>query len=76
MSKVSVKAAELTTVRKGDRGPAVLKLQEKLKGRGYSLKADGIFGTKTLEAVKAFQADNGLVVDGIVGSKTWGKLHI
>ena len=46
-----------------------------LKKRGYTLKTDGIFGTKTEEAVEAFQADNGLVVDGVVGSKTWGKLN-
>lgn len=71
----TLKAAEqLPTLRKGNRGPSVLKLQEALKERGYSIRADGIFGDKTLEAVKAFQADNGLVVDGVVGAKTWSKL--
>lgn len=75
MTGGAVKAAEqLPTLRKGNRGPSVLKLQEALKERGYSIRADGIIGDKTLEAVKAFQADNGLVVDGVVGAKTWGKL--
>lgn len=72
----TVKAAdELPTLRKGSKGLYVTELQEMLKKRGYTLKTDGIFGTKTEEAVEAFQADNGLVVDGVVGSKTWGKLN-
>lgn len=72
----TLKAAEqLPTLRKGIRGPSVLKLQQALKERGYNIKADGIFGEKTLEAVMAFQAENELVVDGVVGSKTWGKLN-
>ena len=43
----------------------------------YGVKKDGIdgvFGSMTLSAVKSFQSKNGLVVDGIVGSKTWHKL--
>lgn len=72
----TIKAAdELPTLREGSRGLYVEELQEMLKKRGYTLKTDGIFGTKTEEAVEAFQADNGLVVDGVVGSKTWGKLN-
>lgn len=35
---------------------------------------DGIFGTKTLAAVRQFQEANGLDVDGVVGKKTWTKL--
>lgn len=72
----TIKAAdELPTLRKGSNGLYVTELQEMLKKRGYTLKTDGIFGTKTLEAVKAFQADNGLKVDGVVGEKTWRKLN-
>jgi len=36
------------------------------------ITADGIFGNGTRTTVLAFQKDNGLVVDGIVGAKTWG----
>jgi hypothetical protein len=36
---------------------------------------DGIFGSKTRAAVKRFQADHGLIADGIVGKKTRGKLQ-
>lgn len=71
----TVAAEELPTLRKGSRGLYVEELQEMLDKRGYTLKVDGKFGDKTLEAVKAFQADNGLVVDGVVGAKTWGKLN-
>lgn len=35
---------------------------------------DGIFGTKTLAAVRQYQEANGLTVDGVVGKKTWTKL--
>lgn len=41
---------------------------------GIKLKVDGIFGVKTEAAVKQFQQDYGLVVDGIVGVQTWTRL--
>lgn len=37
-------------------------------------KVDGIFGTKTLAAVREYQKANGLTVDGVVGKNTWKKL--
>lgn len=59
-------------LRRGDRGQDVVHLQTRLTAMGYGVgKIDGIFGVKTLEAVKAFQIENGLAVDGIVGPKTW-----
>ena len=55
----------------GSRGNEVKVLQEKL-----NLKADGIFGPLTEEAVKDFQRSNGLEVDGIVGADTLSKLNL
>ncbi len=39
------------------------------------LKADGIYGTLTQQAVSAFQQENGLTVDGIVGAQTAAALN-
>ena len=55
----------------GSRGNEVKVLQEKL-----NLKADGIFGPITEEAVKDFQRSNGLEVDGIAGADTLSKLNL
>lgn len=64
------------TLRRGDRGQDVVHLQTRLAAMGYSVgKIDGIFGIKTLEAVKALQIDKGLTVDGIVGPKTWSMVR-
>ena len=52
-------------------------IQQKLKDLGYYKgKIDGIIGKQSITAIKSFQRDNGLVVDGIVGSKTAAKLNI
>lgn len=60
-------------MKQGSRGESVKWLQWELNNRGYSCGTiDGIFGTKTLEAVKAFQTDK--FVDGIVGKLTLEKL--
>lgn len=62
-------------LRKGNSGSDVQNLQDLLNGLGYKCgTADGIFGSKTQAAVKAFQQDNGLVPDGVVGMDTWSKL--
>lgn len=58
----------------GDRGQQVKTLQEKLNAKGAKLEADGEFGRATLAAVMAFQAANGLTVDGLVGVATRTKL--
>lgn len=55
----------------GSRGNEVKVLQEKL-----NLKADGIFGPLTEEAVKDFQRSNSLEVDGIAGADTLSKLNL
>lgn len=66
------------TLRKGDSGTAVYKLQSILQGLGYDLGklgVDGEFGSATEKAVKAFQKAAGLTVDGIVGKDTWNALE-
>ena len=63
------------TVKKGARGNITKLLQEKLVSLGYNTNGvDGIFGTGTEKAIISFQRTNGLVVDGIVGKNTWGKI--
>ena len=60
-----------STLRRGARSEQVRCLETLLVGRGYSLSGpDNFFGTSTVKAVKAFQADQGLGVDGIVGPVT------
>lgn len=57
--------------KQGSRGETVKTIQTKLKNWGYYNGAvDGIFGSKTKEAVKYFQRKNKLTVDGIVGNAT------
>ena len=61
----------------GSRGEEVTQIQTKLKRWGYySGSVDGIYGTKTVEAVKYFQRKNGLTVDGIAGPKTLAAMGI
>ena len=65
------------TLRYGSRGIDVQFLQHILTSNGYNIGAiDGIFSTKTLDAVKMLQLKNGLSVDGIVGQKTWAVLTV
>ena len=54
--------------------PEVWLLQSILKCRGYNVLIDGIWSQSLDEAVKVFQAQNGLDPDGIVGPKTWAIL--
>jgi len=64
-------------LKKESKGEYVKLLQSNLIKLGYDLGkwgVDGIFGTATEKSVKEFQKQNGLVVDGIVGKKTWGSL--
>jgi len=65
------------TVRYGSQGAAVEECQTKLNlspAVTELLEVDGIFGSRTLAAVREFQTAQGLDVDGIVGPITWGEL--
>lgn len=63
--------------RVGSTGNEVKLIQTALKKRGYAVgTVDGIYGTKTKNAVLAFQKDSGLTADGIVGEKTLKALGI
>lgn len=62
-------------IRRGSKGVDVKDIQRLLIKKGYDAgSVDGKFGPKTERAVKAFQSDNDLKVDGIVGPKTLAKL--
>lgn len=63
-------------IKHGDRDGYVWDLQHRLQQLGYYTEAlDGVFGSTTRQAVLNFQSKNNLTVDGIVGEKTWKKLH-
>ncbi|NEP07521.1 MAG: peptidoglycan-binding protein [Okeania sp. SIO2G4] len=65
----------LPVLRNGSNGYDVTLIQRLLNNAGYgSLVEDGIFGVSTDTAVKQFQQDRNLIVDGIVGSQTWAAL--
>lgn len=63
------------TLRKGASGDEVRELQTMLAAWGYDVGAvDGVFGSATEGAVRAFQTAKGLTVDGICGTATWAAL--
>lgn len=65
-----------TTLREGDSGSAVTELQTMLKSLDYYYgDITGHFGSLTRKAVRSFQDDNGLTVDGIAGPATLNKLR-
>lgn len=68
--------AERSYLAKGDEGSDVVKLQDRLKELNYfSGKSTGYFGTITDAAVREFQKNNSLTVDGKVGEKTSAVLY-
>lgn len=70
--------AKYNTLRNGSSGSDVKKMQQTLVDAGYDVGSsgvDGIYGSATEAAVRKYQQDNGLVVDGIAGDQTLGKLY-
>lgn len=67
-------ASAVPILRRGSRGEAVRGLQRDLTAAGHPTAADGAFGPATHAAVRKFQTERGLVVDGIAGPKTMTAL--
>ena len=63
-------------LKQGSSGDDVKRLQQAINAAGMQppLVVDGKFGPKTAAAVRWYQGQNGLTVDGIVGSQTWGSI--
>ncbi|KEI00398.1 peptidoglycan-binding protein [Clostridium botulinum] len=64
-------------VRRGAKGNITKIIQERLLAKGYDVGiygSDGVFGPETKMAVKKFQKNYGLQIDGIVGKETWKAL--
>ncbi|TCZ78741.1 spore cortex-lytic enzyme [Paenibacillus albiflavus] len=75
MSASMAFAAPAPTIQYGSNSGDVWDIQFRLQILGYyKQSSDGIFGYNTEQAVRKFQRDYGLSVDGIAGSKTWNAL--
>lgn len=67
--------AQGKTIYWGNSGNDVTIVQTKLKNWGYyNGPVDGYYSAETFQAVKNFQAKNGLNADGVVGAQTWAAL--
>ena len=80
--KPKVDYSKYPVLKKGSRGKYVKIMQQLLVDKGYDPNGvDGIFGNGCLACVKKYQSENTdvngkkLVVDGMVGQKTWGSLY-
>ncbi len=72
-----VQRAEAITYKRGSSGSAVSQIQTRLKTWGYySYEIDGVYGSRTEAAVKAFQKRNGLTADGMAGPATLSAMGI
>ena len=74
-TKGGILAARPTSIlKRGSKGKDVEFLQERLNSLGYDLAVDGVYGPKTEAAVRAFQKDNKIDSDGVVGNDTWSAI--
>lgn len=64
-----------TLIKPGDRSPEVADVQARLRALGIPVEDEaGWFGDSTRRAVRTFQQQRGILVDGVVGPGTWGEL--
>lgn len=69
--------ARSAAYRQGSSGSVVTTIQTKLRRWGYySGSVDGVYGSETVQAVRRFQAKNGLTVDGVAGSATLAAMGV
>lgn len=68
-------ASSTRVLSKGTTGEDVRRLERRLTRAGFPTgPRDGVFDEATEEAVKAFQSEHGLDLDGVVGPATWAAL--
>lgn len=72
----SVASAATGMLRMGSTGARVRDLQVLLGRAGYAVKVDGDFGPSTKDAVRRFQASEGITADGVVGPETVRRLDL
>jgi N-acetylmuramoyl-L-alanine amidase len=69
--------ADAAVFKRGSTGSVVREIQTRLKNQAFYFgNIDGIYGSRTVEAVKKYQRRYGLKVDGIVGKQTLAALGI
>jgi peptidoglycan hydrolase-like protein with peptidoglycan-binding domain len=66
---ISGQRQRLANGKPGHRG--LLAWQQRMKDRGWTITPDGLYGPQTAAVARAFQAEKGLGVDGLVGVQTW-----
>src|SRR5439155_9531360 len=74
IASVQRPANSFPVLRGGSRGDLVIWAQEHLKGAGESVRVTGVYGHRTVLAVKDFQASRKLKADGAIGAQTWRRL--
>lgn len=76
LNDANVSVSDYFYLKQGDVGERVRQYQDKLKRAGYKIDVDGSFGPAMLNAVKQFQKDNNLAVDGYLGPDTQKTLNV
>ena len=77
ISLVQEQSASAESYKRGSSGSVVTQIQTKLSQWGYyHYDVDGVYGSRTESAVKAFQRSNGLTADGIAGNQTLAAMGI